>query len=133
MEKKNSFFIISILVLLSLFFFACEEEPETFSVQERVDAFLSDLNIDSRTSIYEHLHSSIAGAWQSSVSWDGYFSADNITFTYNIANYAANSTTGTIYNSYDLLGSSLLITLEEDETDNWKITLIKVDIDIVIY
>ncbi len=132
MKNKIIFLLIGLLVLLSLFFFACEEDVDP--VQERVDAFLSDLNNDAeRDDIYQNLASSMNSAWVSPSAWLGnYFGWANEPFNFTGMTYGSSTASGTVTHSTDP-GSSIEIYLIEEETDNYKIYQIDVNSSSVIY
>ena len=109
---------------------------ETLSISERIDAFVDELNTNSRTTVGEHIHPSAAEfvALQSSTPWEGGPpSTANRDF-----GWTAGSTTDNGDGTMDVTGSftsdagavaftNALFTIQEDEQDNWKIRLFDLD------
>ncbi len=127
--KKYTIYIASIaLLVLTFFFFSCAEE-ETVSVQERIEAFLSDLNSDTeRDDIWSNLHDSIDNPWKLPAVWSSTpFASGEGPFALNSPTYGSNSADATFGSSNGYNGDAILFALQEDESDVWYITRITVD------
>ncbi len=130
--KKYTIYIASIaLLVLTFFFFSCAEE-ETVSVQERIEAFLSDLNSDTeRDDIWSNLHDSIDNPWKLPATWENtpFAIADGspTPFTLGSPTYGISSADATFGSSNDTYnGDAIHFALQEDESDVWYITVITV-------
>ena len=126
--KKYTIYIASIaLLVLTFFFFSCAEE-ETVSVQERIEAFLSDLNSDTeRDDIWSNLHDSIDNPWKLPVTWeDTPFAIADIPFTLGSPTYGSSSADATLGSSGIYNGGAIHFALQEDESAVWYITVITV-------
>jgi hypothetical protein len=130
--KKEYCLIVLSIILVSLIFFACEDEEdeedpliidEPASLQTRIQQFLYDLNNDTnRNAIYRNLHSSIESAYRSGSAWSGEpFRVENIEFSFNLS-YASNTASGTMSHNYDSNRSIEFEFLQDG--DNWKISKI---------
>lgn len=130
---KKTILIVGIFIIVSLFFFACEDVVESMSVQERVDNFLSDLNNDAeRDDIYTNLTSDLQ-SWANPTAWNNmYFDYVRIPFSISINNYGTSSASGTITSSWDASGSQIDFFLT-DVDGNYKINRIQINGSNVIY
>ncbi len=109
-----------------MFFFACADEGVT--IEERVDAFLNDLNSNvDRLEIYKNLHDDIDDPYKLAAAWGGYFAWANEPFTFTITDYGSSPVNGFVHHGNYLTNVPLIIELSEEETDNWKITKVTVD------
>ncbi|MBI9099925.1 MAG: hypothetical protein JEY91_15700 [Spirochaetaceae bacterium] len=118
---KLSSLSIIIIVLLS----GCNLFTDPVSPADRLSLFETDLNSDSRDTIYENFHSSAAmyNQIKTSTWWNNQFSTDNKPFSFNVSMSAAvgGIITGTGTLTYNSLDFDITMTFKEEDEDVWYI------------
>ena len=111
---------LAVLALAAFVLASCA--IETTSIEDRIAAFLNDLNNDAdRNDIWENLHDDIDNAWKSSTPWEtSAFAYANAPFALTAMSYGDNFAQGTI-NYGGVLSDTIYFAMKEEEDDDWYI------------
>ena len=137
---KNLFKYIGLTILLVFLFTGCDLlfGPSPVSPSERLSKFKIELNTDSRSTIYEHVHSGVSLYDQIKTSdwWEASsFSTANNPFTFSVTMSPESNgiVTGTGSVNYQSADYNIILTFKEIDTDVWYINSITLNDTRIIY
>ena len=123
MNKFTTVFIILTIFSLVFIITGCKEETG-MSIDERIKAFVSELNDSNRDGLKEHLHNDCPIVNTANEGhWNSFFDTSSGSFSLGSISDAGSSKRNVIINSTDgsTTGDNYQFTMKEEDEDDWYI------------